>query len=130
MVDDKGKSPAVFAGTKYYERLLEAMAETKVMNYRGEFSHWVGALRQIANWSAPFINDPGIFDELERLHTRADHLMSSRDNLLRSVGIPRLRDDIFTAERRLYSAMKDLLLKFGATQDTEWSEEDMRRGMS
>lgn len=127
MADDR-KSPAVFAGTKYYEKLLEAMNDTKSMNHNGEFVAWVGALRQIANWCAPFISDETIFDDLERLHNKAGSIMCG-DRKMREMLSSKLRDEIFGMERRLYSAMQDLLLKFGGTESTEWDQNEMRRMM-
>lgn len=127
------RAPIVFAGTKFYELLVETMQRSQEAALANDYGAWVLLLRQFNNWVSGFVADHELSRTLSTLQQKAGNLQKLMgDRNFKSHGakfLTQLREEILTAESKLYSNAKDLLLKVGGEESLDWNEDELQRMM-
>lgn len=125
---DEFKAPQIYAGNKFYDRIMDTMKNTQQAMLVGDFTSWVSLLRQLDNWLSGHTPDDLLAFQLGRLQRRADKITNaSRNNPgYRRVSSSQwidLREEIIKAERQLFANAKEFLIR------TDFGEEEAEKAI-
>ena len=128
--EKQNKAPVVFAGAKFYELVLGAMAKSQEAALRNDFHSWITVLRQINNWLSGFVTDKTIASDLATLHRRVEGVVAASKDRNYARFAPgeliKIREELILVEGRLFNDVKEFFLKLGGDDNLSWNPDELK----
>ena len=132
MTEPRIKAPVLYAGTKFYDLIMQSMGIMRECMLRGDYYGWVLTLRQMYGWCSGHVKDEELLKEIDYLVIRARSIQGrmNGDSQFKKRGMGfmnDLRERISVAEMRFFTLIKDLLLKSGGDESLEMNMDELNK---
>lgn len=124
--NEEKKSPILFAGTKYYDVLMDVLKIVSESAILSDYHRWTTSLHQYFILVSPYISKEKADEFEEKLNSLREKCKRIKSIEGKRTTIKSLDEELSFLQRNLVIESRELLNKTGGTEELEWKFDRMR----